>query len=420
MFDFTISAVTNLFRIYLVYRFAAAFSGKTIRERYKAVLVSICFFAVNTTLFWGFHLAWINIVCNLTGIGVIVRLYTKSFKTNVFVTSIIYLINMGCDVAGTLLFISYHDGQRHSQIYAAVSVFLIFICELLTEKIVTNQKNMEDAPDFPLIVVPLSSVAVICLLIYSGTCEEMGIAIVAIGLLIVNFFMLYLYNLLLHSISQKYEAEILRQKVRVYANQLDTILQSEEKVKALKHDMKHHMNEIRLLANKSNMTEINNYIDQMDAFIDNPKEIIASGNIEIDSILNYMLQRAKEELETVRVKVMLPEDVTHSFDINVLLGNLLENAIEAAGQTDKKYLSVYVVLSRGVMDIQIENSFLAVKDVQIDGHRTFLTTKKEKERHGIGLNNVKKIVESYSGDMKVETRDDIFSVRLILYMKDDF
>lgn len=416
MFDFTISAVMNLFRIYLIYRFAAAFSGKMTTKRYQAVLVYLCFFIINTALFWGFHMAWINIACNLTGISAVVRLYTKSVKTNIFVTSIIYLINMGCDVAGTLMFISYRDGQIHSQIYAAVSVFLIFICELLTEKIVTNQKNLEDAPNFPLIVVPLSSVVVICLLIYSGTCQEMGIAIVSIGLLVVNFFMLYLYNLLLHSISQKYEAEMLRQKVQVYANQLDTILQSEEKVRALKHDMKHHMNEIKLLANKSGITEIGSYIDRMEAFMHNPKEIVASGNMEIDSILNYMLQRAKEELETVCVRVMLPEDMKHSFDINVLLGNLLENAIEAAVQTDKKYLSVKIVLSRGVMDIQIENSFLAVKDVQKNGHRTFLTTKKEKERHGIGLNNVRKIVESYNGAMEVETREDIFSVRLILYM----
>ncbi len=416
MFDFTVCAVTNLFRIYLVYRFAEVFLGKKIEERHKAVLVYLCFFIANTGLFWGFHTAWINITCNLVGISAIVRLHTKSFKTNLFVTSIIYLINMGCDVAGTLLFISYHDGQIHSQVYAAISVFMIFICELLTEKLITNRKHMENTPNSPLIIVPLSSIIVICLLIYSNSCEEMGIAIVSIGLLVVNFYMLYLYNLLLHFISQKYEAERLRQKMQIYANQLDIILQSEEKVKALKHDIKHHMNEIKLLAQKEKITEINEYIDQMEEFMHNPKELVASGNTEIDSLLNYMLQRAKEELKTVCVKVLLPEDIKHSFDVNVLLGNLLENAIEAAVQTERKYLSVNIILSKGTLDILIENSFVGVNEIQKDGHRTFLTTKKEKEWHGIGLNNVKKIVESYNGAMKIDTRDDIFSVRLILYM----
>ena len=49
-----------------------------------------------------------------------------------------------------------------------------------------------------------------------------------------------------------------------------------------------------------------------------------------------MLQRAKEELKTVTVKVILPEEIKHSFDLNILLGNLLENAIEAAERTENK------------------------------------------------------------------------------------
>lgn len=416
MFDFIVCAVSNLFRIYLIYRFAEVFLGRKLEEKHKAVLVYLCFFAANTLLFWEFHTAWINITCNLVGTGAIVWLYTKSIKTNLFATSTICLIHMGCDVVATLLFISYQDGQVHSQVYAAAAVFLIFICELLSEKIITTRKDMGNAPNFSLIIVPLSSVIVIWLLIYSESCGEKGIAIVGMGLLVINFFMLYLYNLLLHSLAQKYESEMLRQKVQVYANQLDVTLQNEEKVRALKHDIKHHMNEIKLLANKADMAGIHHYIDEMEVFIHNPKEIVASGNIEIDSLLNYMLQRAKEELETVCIKVMLPENIQHTLDINVLLGNLLENAIEAAGQTDQKYLSVNIILSRGVLDIQIENSFLTVNDIQKDGRRTFLTTKKEKEEHGIGLNNVRKIVESYNGTMKIETADGIFCVRVILYI----
>ena len=51
-----------------------------------------------------------------------------------------------------------------------------------------------------------------------------------------------------------------------------------------------------------------------------------------------------------------------------------------------------------------------------DSGRVFLTTKKRKEQHGIGLQNVKKIVESYNGNMNIQTEEDIFSVKLILYM----
>ena len=108
-----------------------------------------------------------------------------------------------------------------------------------------------------------------------------------------------------------------------------------DRIREIRHDMKHHMNELKLLANKYNVIEIQDYIDRMEYFIHNPKEIVSSGNVEIDSVLNYMLQKAKAELETVDVKVILPEEIKHSFDLNVLIGNLLENAIEAARKTKK-------------------------------------------------------------------------------------
>ena len=95
MLDFGISAITNFLRIYLIYRFVNIFFEKTEEKRERIFLVCVCFYVTNTALFWIFHTVWINIICNLVGIGAIVRLYTKSLKTNLFVTASIYLINMG-------------------------------------------------------------------------------------------------------------------------------------------------------------------------------------------------------------------------------------------------------------------------------------------------------------------------------------
>lgn len=419
MLDFIICASSNLFRMYLINRFIIAFLGRLEKNRIKEFLVYTCFYIVNTILFWEFRTVWINVLCNLIGIGIIVWLHTKSTRTILFVTCSIYLINAGCDVVGTGLFINYKDGEVYSQVYAAVAVFLIFVCELIAEKIITIRKSTGIPPNFPLIFVPLCSVAVICFLVYLNACIDRGIAIVCIGLLIVNFFMLYLYDLLLHSISQKYETEILRRKMQIYASQLDVILQSEEKIKVLQHDMKHHMNELKLLANKYGVVEMQEYIDRMESFIQNPNEIVDSGNMEIDSVLNYMLQKAREELENVTVNVMLPEKVKHSFDINILLGNLLENAIEAAKLTEQKYLDVDITLKRGILKVQIANSFLPENIVTEERKgigTVFLTTKKSKESHGIGLKSVRKIVEMYNGTMEVTPQNDIFCIKLILYM----
>ena len=418
MLDFMICALTNLFRIFLIGRCASIFLGADVDKKKKHIVYG-CFFVINTVLFWEFHTVWINMICNLMGIGAIVWLYTKSVRTNLFITGTIYLVNCGCDVAATSLFVNYRDGGAYNQIYAVISFFLIFMCELVIEKIITIHKDAEDAQNISLVLMPICSIIVITLLVYTDTCTDIGLTIVSIGLLIANFLMLYLYNLLLHSISQQYEMEMLKTQLQAYANQLNVVLRGEEKIKALRHDIKHHLSELMLLANKHDVAEIQKYIDEMNSFLKNPNEIVSSGNLEIDSVLNFMLQKAEKELKTVDIKVMLPEKVRHSFDINVMLGNLLENAIKAAGKTENKYLSVHIKLKRGILKVKIENSFESSYILRKEQNRkdTILkTTKPFTKQHGIGLKNVKKIVEKYNGTMAVTAQKGIFCVNLLLYM----
>lgn len=413
MIDIIICVSTNLFRVYLIRRFMQIFFDCREERKVKQILTYGGFFFINTVTYLMFHLAWFNIICNLAGISLIVLLYTKSIKMNLFVTCSIYLINIGCDTVSTLPFIEYRDGKSFTQVFAVISVFLIFICELLTEKIINERKHVQNVQNFSLVLVPLCSIIMLCLLIYIKASTESGLVIISVGLLMANFLIFYLYNMLSSTLYQKYENDVLRQKIQNYSNQMEIMLQGEEKVKALRHDMKHHMSELKLMAMKHENEAIQKYIDDMEEFIENPNEIVSSGNVEIDSMLNYMLQRAKKELRVVNVKMQIPAAVSHFFDLNVILGNLLENAIEAAMQTEEKQLDVDIKLKQGVMRIKIENSF----NGRIEkGQKGLLTTKEKKEQHGIGLSNVRKIVEKYNGIMEICPRDNIFCVKLILYM----
>ena len=167
----------------------------------------------------------------------------------------------------------------------------------------------------------------------------------------------------------------------------------------------------------------------MEEFIKDPKEIVSSGNMEIDSILNYMLQRAREGLREVKAQVQLPSDMSHSFDINVILGNLLENAIEAARETEEKLLDVKVKLKQGVLRIEVENSFgqeLLIEKPSKGSNNSMegvlrndirlYTTKRDKGEHGIGLVSVRKIVEKHNGIMEIYPKENHFFVKLILYI----
>lgn len=420
MLDIILCASTNLIRMYVIYRFVITFLGKCEETgRKKEILFFAAFYITNTLLFLQYHTVWINVLSNLLGIGAIIWLHSKSWKTIFFVTGSIYVINMGCDVVGTALFVNYKDGVVHSQVYAAITVFLIFICEIITERIITNRENAEKIRNFAFIVVPILSVALVCFLTYSNMCTNVGVAIVSIILLIINLYMFYLYNLMLHSIFKEYEAETLKQKIQVYSNQMELILQNEKIVRSLKHDMRHHLYGLKCLSNEGKTNELNEYIERMEQEIQNPNEIVSSGNFEIDGVLNYLLRIAREELIDVDAKIILPENMKHSFDINVLLGNLVENAIEAAKQTEEKILSLNLNFNKGVLKIVVKNSFVStslISEEQKDGNIKYVTTKKDKQEHGIGLQSVRKIVDKYNGAMEIERENEMFCVKVVMYL----
>lgn len=424
-----IYSLANLFRIYLLRKYIQIFvgdeasSGRPLPGRGKEILAYGLFFVVNTGLSLTLRTVWINVTVNVAGIGFLVFLYTRTLKTGLFAVCIIYLIHMGCDTTSYFMLTDYAPGgvMETAIVSAVVTAFLIFICGLLLEKIVNYRKNVEAVQNLPLILVPLCGIVAVCAMLFASSKEDIRamIVIVSVGLLIVNFLVLYLYNLLLKTFSQKYENEMLRQKVRIYANQIDIILQNEDKVRTLKHDMKHHMNELKLLAGQKHAQEIQDYIDSMEEFIENPNEIVASGNVEIDSVLNYMLHKARSLLREVNVKVRIPKGIDHFFDINVIMGNLLENAIRAAQESEEKLLNVRVRMKQGVLLVEVENSFRKdgiLRENAAGGNAAFATTKRDKEDHGIGLHSVRKIVEKHDGIMEVHPDGNLFCVKLMLYM----
>lgn len=413
MLEFILCTSTNLFRIYLIHNFIHIFVKENKHNFVKEIFAYGSFFVINTCLYMLFHTAWLNLLCNLIGITLLVFLYTKSLKTILFVSSSICAINAACDVFSVLVFSSYEEGRGINQFCSVIMVFLVLICELVTEKIINYRDNSSEVQNLPLMLVPLCSIFMILFIFYTKNVTDMVNIIVNIGLLVINFLVFYLYNLLHKSFVNKYENEVLKQKVSLYSNQIDVIMQSEEKVKTMRHDMKHHINELKILANRNEITSIKEYLNSLEEYMQNPKEFVSSENFEIDSILNYMLQKAKEKSINVHSKIQLPEGISHSFDLVIILGNLLDNAIEAAEKSKNKIINVTILLQKNILKIKIENSF---QDNNLDNIHFSSTKKDKKEQHGIGLNSVRKIVEKYNGIMNIETSDHTFCVCLFLYM----
>lgn len=419
MIDFISCIITNAFRIYLIDKFAETLFKEHNIKIIKKFIIMLAFWILNTGLFMRYHTMWINVVTNIIGICAIVSLYTCKIKNILFGIGYIYIINAGCDIVGTSLFIRYQDGQAHSQVYAIISVSLTFICEICIEKIINKRMGNTNTCSFPIIFVPICSIITICALMFTDSCDNIGIAIVGLSMVIISFLIIIIYKQMSETIVTKYETEILKQQVKVYANEINLIQKNEERLKIIQHDLRHHVSELRFLAENNKIKEIRQYIAQMDYANDMVEMNVRTENPDVDSLINYLLSKAKKILKTVESKITIPEPLLSSYEINALLANLIENAISAAEKTNDKYLQIKIKMEKGILNIFIQNSFDKSTVIYIGdrfGNFNFITTKEKSQEHGIGIKSIRQIVAKYNGKMDITMKDNIFTTNVIMYI----
>ncbi len=149
----------------------------------------------------------------------------------------------------------------------------------------------------------------------------------------------------------------------------------------------------------------------------NREKFIYTGNIGIDSIVNFKLDAAKKMQIAVEKTVQITDQVfIDHVDLNILIGNLMDNAMEAAGSMDtgKRKISLVIRTDKTAFFLEINNSFKGERFRNEKGE--FLTSKREKMNHGIGLKSVEGIVKKYDGQMAVSTQKSEFCIKVLIYM----
>lgn len=232
---------------------------------------------------------------------------------------------------------------------------------------------------------------------------------------LIDFGIFFLYERVMESYQEKMKTTVMEQQVHMYTNQLDIIRQSQQNLKSLRHDMHNHLLQVHEYLQNEKYDEAKDYLEQMESKLEISKEHVRTGNIEIDGILNYKLGIIEDSGCVPEVEVNVPEQKFMSnFDLTVLLGNLLDNAIEALRNDQSKFLSIKIKYVKSILYISVYNSFNGVIS---KGRNKLLSLKEDKDNHGIGLSNVKNIVNKYSGEMKVDSKDGIYKTDIILYIK---
>lgn len=193
-------------------------------------------------------------------------------------------------------------------------------------------------------------------------------------------------------------------------------------IRSMKHDMKNTLAVIMQLAGREE-AEMQTYLSELNQNFDNLEFQFKTGNTVVDTLLNMKYHEAIRIIPDIRIDAerLLFSDEMHiqSYDIGVMIGNALDNAMEACRKlkAEDPEAETFICLTsfqKGKMIfIEVENSFngRVVKKKQSEFP---VTDKTDKREHGIGLLNIKHTAEKYHGAVDWSVDGKVFTLSVMM------
>lgn len=239
-------------------------------------------------------------------------------------------------------------------------------------------------------------------------------------LLLINILSYYVYQKVQTQTEEMMHNQMLLQQSEYYKARYEDTEKQWTTLKKIRHDMKNnyvlHMTYLENEQYEKLKESYKNVLGELSS----ESNIIHTGNIGIDSIVNFKAEIAKEYNIVINQKVEVIDEIrTDSGDMNVLFGNMLDNAIEAVMKLQEKdrYINLKILADETAILVEIGNPFNGT--IKKDKNGRFDTIKENKDRHGMGIKIMEKVVKKYNGVFEINTEHQYFSVKAFLYYLED-
>ena len=183
-----------------------------------------------------------------------------------------------------------------------------------------------------------------------------------------------------------------------------------------RHDMKHHFIVLmEMLENNENQLATEYLGKLVDMDILNSGAISRTDNIVVDSLLNAKYSVALKSNIKFETNIQIPMQLPFSgADISILLGNILDNAIEASMEIEEqdRFIKFYMKFEHNILIITVINAFNGVLLRNKSGK--IITKKGDTRNHGIGLESVQKVANKYHGSVVIEEKYNTFIIKVTL------
>ncbi len=308
-------------------------------------------------------------------------------------------------------------------IQAVCSKLLYFFVSLIIAKISTEEKRKQIGmlKQFLLFLLPLASIVlllgivVITMIVDVPQTIYTVLIISTILLMYSNIVVFWVHESMVRTQQENIEYKLQKQKAEIDTEYYSLLQNQYENSNIIIHDIKRHLMSVKELANHNDCYNILKYIDDLYGEYD-IKYLRKYSN---HKLINAIINRYMEMCKTFGIDFYCDiRDIDFSFisdaNLTAILDNLLENAIEAAKDSELKTIELTIKESNeNFVAINLENS-CATAPKKSGGE--LITTKTDKEVHGYGIKSIKRIAREYNGNIDYSFNENtmVFTFTVVL------
>lgn len=380
--------------------------------------------------FLAFHFAYelfnnpeIIIGINLLFVFLITYNYRSRLRTRIVATIYLNAITM---IVETLTVSLARMSDRIDVDSSMDSAIISLLCCIIAFFIVVILKNINMfrmSAELPTLlcvavcVIPAGSILVLFIMVACRCTTYLFAVINTSALFLLNLIVFNLYYDLAEKFNQTIRIKVVEQQNAYYEKQLAIMMEAQGKIKCFRHDSKTKIMVVQNMLANGDYKRAAIYLEEMGLNLKAKEEIVSTGNVPIDAVINYKLQDFEEDKITLDLNLTIPEKMQiDAMDIAILLGNLLDNAVTAARRVEgERKITLHMQYDRNILYITVENPYEGKLNLS---NGKYFTTKKDKENHGIGMVSVQNIVDKYQGLLEIQHVNHLFHVDVVLYLCD--
>lgn len=410
-----ITLLAELIRTVITYKTAKVFFSDDDMPAIRITAYSISFM-ITSVLYLSYNKPILNLCITFFCLLAVAYTYDADIKRRIGFAAIILSLSAALDTLAVYITGGMTENPLYGQVQSFISILLYLLAYLIYHRISRRQIKKSMSVYEWLSLIGILTVSIICLviLVFDAGVSSHTVIIVCFALLLNDIVVYYLFSRLSSRYQSERETLLLKEQMSRYEADLSAHMKQEDRIRLLQHDMKHHLLELKAMAEASKYDEIADYISEMPLQNIDPDSAINTGNRPVDTIMGYMLRQAEERGVRVIHHITVPQNTVFPvYDLTVILGNLMDNAIENAVKAEDPCVSVYIKYAMNCLLIDISNTYDGAVN---EAGGKLLTTKADAASHGIGLSSVRTVVDKNHGELCIEYDKERFTVKVMLYV----